>query len=102
VSNAERHNVEGGEIEIKTTATTFMIRNTGANQALDLENMYKRFSKKGNHPEGTGLGLSIIHQICQLNKLHLEYNYENGFHAFRIDFTENMAGIWMSTSIQLR
>ena len=91
ISNAERHNVDHGDIRIETTATTFMIRNTGEDQALEPENMFKRFTKKGNHPEGTGLGLSIIHQICQMNKLDLQYHYENNFHVFRIDFTENMA-----------
>jgi signal transduction histidine kinase len=91
ISNAERHNVDHGDIQIETTATTFMIRNTGDDQALETVNMYQRFSKKGNHPEGTGLGLSIIYQICQLNKLDLQYYYENNSHEFRIDFTENMA-----------
>jgi signal transduction histidine kinase len=93
ISNAERHNIEHGDIRIETTATTFMIRNTGDEQMLEPENMYMRFSKKGNHPEGTGLGLSIIHQICQMNELDLYYYYENNFHVFRIDFTENMAAI---------
>ena len=92
ISNAERHNIGRGDIQIETTATTFMIRNTGGDQALEPENMYKRFSKNDNHPEGTGLGLSIIHQICQVNKLDLQYYYESNFHVFRIDFTENMAG----------
>ena len=91
VSNAERHNIYLGDIQIETTATSFIIRNTGAKKALEPENMYKRFSKKGNNPEGTGLGLSIIHQICQLNNLRLQYNYDNNFHVFCIDFTENMA-----------
>ena len=68
-----------------------MIRNTGYKKALVPENMYKRFSKKGN-PEGTGLGLSIIYQICQVNKLDLQYYYESNFHVFRIDFTENIDG----------
>ncbi len=93
VSNAERHNVYLGDIQIETTTTIFTIRNTGSKKALVPENMYKRFSKNSNFPEGTGLGLSIIYQICQLNKLDLQYCYENNFHVFRIDFTENMAGI---------
>ena len=93
VSNAERHNVYLGDIQIETTTTIFTIRNTGSKKALVPGNMYKRFSKNNNHPEGTGLGLSIIYQICQLNKLDLQYCYENNFHVFRIDFTENMVGI---------
>ena len=92
VSNAERHNVYFGDIQIETTTTTFVIRNTGSKKALIPENMYKRFSKNGN-PEGTGLGLSIIHQICKMNNLHLQYRHENNFHFFLIDFTENMEGI---------
>ena len=83
ISNAERHNVDHGDIQIETTSTTFVIRNTGDDQALEPESMYKRFSKKGNHSEGTGLGLSIIYQICQMNKLDLQYYYENNFHVFR-------------------
>jgi signal transduction histidine kinase len=92
ISNAERHNYDHGEIRIETTSTRFMIRNTGNNQALEPEKMYKRFSKKGNSREGAGLGLSIVYQICQVNKLQIQYSYENHFHVFQIDFTENIAG----------
>jgi signal transduction histidine kinase len=92
ISNAERHNVFHGVVQIETTSTTFLIRNTGSKKALEPEFMFKRFSKDVNTTEGTGLGLSIVHQICLVNKLHLQYDYENHFHVFRIDFTENTAG----------
>ena len=92
ISNAERHNMYRGDIHIETTTRAFVIRNTGAKQALEPENMYKRFSKKSSNTEGAGLGLSIVYQICQLNKLDLQYYYENNFHIFRIDFTENITG----------
>jgi len=93
ISNAERHNVDRGSIQIETTSTTFLIRNTGSKKPLEPENMYRRFSKEGSHPEGTGLGLSIIYQICLMNKLHLQYDFENNFHVFKIDFTENITRI---------
>jgi signal transduction histidine kinase len=92
LSNAERHNIDCGVIRVETNATTFVIRNTGPAKALEPEDMYKRFSKKGDDQEGMGLGLSIIHQICRVNRLHLQYEYENNFHIFRVDFTENITG----------
>ncbi len=93
VSNAERHNFHSGDIQIEMTSAMFTIRNTGSEKALEPEHMYERFSKMGNNPEGAGLGLSIIHQICKLNKLHLQYYFENNLHVFRIDFADNMSGI---------
>ena len=33
---------------------------------------------------GMGLGLYIIEQICQMQKFELVYDYEDGYHVFRI------------------
>jgi signal transduction histidine kinase len=93
ISNAERHNVERGSIQIETTTTTCIIRNTGLKEALEPENMYKRFSKKGYNLGGTGLGLSIIYQICQVYRLGLTYNYDKSFHVFDIDFSGDTAEV---------
>ncbi|WXG20795.1 ArsS family sensor histidine kinase [Campylobacter concisus] len=61
----------------------------------------KNFRKKLNHPidyykqafvrgdkvsagSGMGLGLYIIEQICQMQKFELAYDYEDGYHVFKI------------------
>ncbi|WP_103628963.1 ArsS family sensor histidine kinase [Campylobacter concisus] len=61
----------------------------------------KNLGKKLNHPidyykqafvrgdkvsagSGMGLGLYIIEQICQMQKFELAYDYEDGYHVFKI------------------
>ncbi|WP_103651086.1 ArsS family sensor histidine kinase, partial [Campylobacter concisus] len=61
----------------------------------------KNLGKKLNHPidyykqafvrgdkvsagSGMGLGLYIIEQICQMQKFELAYDYEEGYHVFKI------------------
>ena len=61
----------------------------------------KNLGKKLNHPidyykqafvrgdkvsagSGMGLGLYIIEQICQMQKFELVYDYEDGYHVFKI------------------
>lgn len=61
----------------------------------------KNLGKKLNHPidyykqafvrgdkvsagSGMGLGLYIIEQICQMQKFELTYDYEDGYHVFKI------------------
>lgn len=85
LSNAIRHNYEGGEIDIRLTSNKLMIRNTGENVALESEQAFKRFQKSSSS-DGSGLGLTISKQICENLGFELNYKYEPGYHIFEVVF----------------
>lgn len=82
IKNALFHNPEGGELKIKTTASSFIIKNTG-DAPLDREKLFHRFyrSKEGKK-DSTGLGLSIARSIALSASLKLTYEWLNGMHCF--------------------
>lgn len=84
LSNAIRHNHDGGMVAIKLQASSLQISNTGKDIALDKQ-LFERFSKSAAS-EGMGLGLAIGKQICALYGFAISYHYENQQHQFIINF----------------
>ncbi|MCJ8211059.1 HAMP domain-containing histidine kinase [Mucilaginibacter sp. RS28] len=84
-SNAVRHNLPGGEIQVLLTETNLVFSNTGKPEPLDSEKVFERF-QKGKASEGTGLGLTIARNICNNYGLQLHYHYAAPFHQFIITF----------------
>lgn len=84
--NSIRHNIEKGEINISTYNNRLTFSNSGKTQALNIENLFKRFSKENPSEDGTGLGLSIIKKIADINGWQVSYNYSNNQHSFTISF----------------
>jgi signal transduction histidine kinase len=87
LSNAIRHNMEHGFIDIWLDAQQLAIKNTGRNLALDSNEIFKRFNKS-SHSEGTGLGLTISRQICENYGLGLSYQYDDPYHMMTISFKD--------------
>jgi signal transduction histidine kinase len=83
LSNAIRHNYEGGSIECILTSSMLSITNTGPALTFDRTNIFDRF-KKGSHSDGSGLGLAVVKQICDVNNLKVKYQYLNKKHIFQI------------------
>lgn len=86
LSNAIRHNYNGGEINIKLTDDKLEIQNTGDNAALQDSQIFSRFHKSSNS-EGSGLGLTISRQICENLGFTLNYSFEGSYHVFTIKFS---------------
>ena len=84
ISNAIRHNYKGGSINIKLTAESLVIQNTGGDMPLPVE-IFTRFHKT-SASEGSGLGLTISRQICENFGFTLNYKFQSPFHTFTIDF----------------
>ncbi len=80
-SNALRHNLENGEIQIHINTSEFKICNTGEPNSLTDASIFKRFTK-GNS-KSYGLGLAIVKNICETNQLEIHY-IKNELHCFRI------------------
>ncbi|MDB5124979.1 MAG: yedV [Mucilaginibacter sp.] len=85
ISNAIRHNYNGGEININLTNERLVISNTGGDMALPDEKIFTRFHKS-SASEGSGLGLTISRQICENFNFSLNYQFQPPFHIFTIEF----------------
>lgn len=80
LSNALKHNLEGGRIIITSTVKQIVFSNTGKPLTISPEKLFQRFVKQNTGSESTGLGLSIASGICENYKMVLEYTYQNGYH----------------------
>ena len=87
ISNAIRHNYNGGEIMINLTGEQLIIQNTGGDQPLPDE-IFTRFHKSSGS-EGSGLGLTISRQICGNFGFSLDYDFKDGYHTFTVDFNKH-------------
>ncbi|MFM9986081.1 MAG: sensor histidine kinase [Flavobacteriales bacterium] len=86
LSNAIRHNVEGGDICIDVDSRWFMISNSGVEPNFEPEKMFERFQKQHTSHESVGLGLSIVKQICDTSGFRVMYIFDKGYHRLRIEF----------------
>jgi signal transduction histidine kinase len=86
LSNATRHNYEGGNISIELDEDALKVSNSSHQPALDPEKVFDRFYKPTGNNEHNGLGLSIIRQIVNASNFSTEYGYEDGRHSFLVKF----------------
>ena len=86
LSNAIRHNVEGGQIEVQLTRKMLRISNTGLPPEIPTEELFQRFKKSNQCADSIGLGLAIVKQICEVNQFAVDYNYDEGWHSLSVYF----------------
>jgi signal transduction histidine kinase len=77
VSNALKHNVEGGQIVIRTTSKRLIMANTGKPLNTEPERLFQRFVKYNAGSDSTGLGLAIVAEIAGKSGLKIQYSYQN-------------------------
>ncbi len=85
LTNAIRHTLPEGLIEITSTNKGIQIRNTGVAKLQDSQ-LFKRFAQTSADHASGGLGLSIVHEICLKYKWHITYTFSDNFHVFNIEF----------------
>ena len=83
-SNAIRHNISNGEIDMLLTDKLLQISNTSKDK-LTQKNVFERFSKSAES-DGMGLGLAITKQICNLYNFNIEHKIIADKHYFIIYF----------------
>lgn len=84
VKNSLLHNREEGELQVLTTPTSLVIKNTG-DVPLDGEKLFRRFYHgMDGKKDSTGLGLAIARSIALLSSLKLTYEWQDGMHTFRL------------------
>lgn len=82
LSNATKHNVQYGKINIELQPGLLRIDNTGKPRALPQGRLFKRFYKEAPHSEHNGLGLSIVKQICDVSDITPAYRFSGNEHSF--------------------
>ena len=84
VKNSLLHNREGGELQVLTTPTSLVIKNTG-DVPLDGEKLFRRFYHGMDGKKASpGLGLAIARSIALSSSLKLTYEWQDGMHTFRL------------------
>jgi len=84
VKNSLLHNREVGELQVLTTPTSLVIKNTG-DVPLDGEKLFRRFYHgMDGKKDSTGLGLAIARSIALSSSLKLTYEWQDGMHTFRL------------------
>lgn len=84
-SNAIRHTVRRGQINIYTYENSIKVSNTGK-ESLDKTSLFERFSNTSKNKVSSGLGLAIIREIANKYQWQVRYDFENGFHNFIVKF----------------
>ncbi|MEZ0610795.1 sensor histidine kinase [Fibrella sp. WM1] len=85
VSNAIRHNVPDGRIEVRSSADQLQLSNTGAPLMSDPMALFERFRKEATGNESVGLGLAIVRQIGETYGLTVTYQYADGLHTLTLE-----------------
>lgn len=86
ITNAIKHNIENGTIEISLAGDKLTIKNTGKAAEKEPTELFERFVKGAHTNDSTGLGLTIVKQICEINKFGINYTYADNFHLVEIIF----------------
>lgn len=85
LTNAIRHNYNGGQIDIRLGERSLRISNSGPELGFEAATIFDRFVK-GTHSGGSGLGLAIVRQICDNYRFPLQYGFKEGIHTIEIQF----------------
>ena len=86
ISNAIKHNIEGGSIEILTTNLFISVSNSGAAPKLSSNSLFERFKKESKATNSFGLGLAIVKKICDNNRWKISHSYVENQHNISIYF----------------
>ena len=86
LSNAIRHNIQGGKIIVEIKNNSLALSNSGNPLQIPSEKLFERFQKGAASLESVGLGLSIVKQICDSYNFKVHYSYEKSIHTISILF----------------
>ncbi len=86
LSNAIRHNIAHGFIQVILNGKEMIIRNSGKGSPLDQKKIFRRFHKESHDTESIGLGLEIVNKIVALYHYQICYQFVNELHEFSVVF----------------
>lgn len=89
ISNANRHNIPNGKIDVVLNSNQLIIRNTGREQEFTNETIFMRFKKGKYNAESIGIGLALVKKICMVYHFDISYQFHQNWHQFEINFNKN-------------
>jgi signal transduction histidine kinase len=85
VSNAIKHNIENGQLQILLNKNSLTITNTGKPLLIPPYELFERFKKNDQSSQSPGLGLAIVKQIAELYKIKVNYSYSELNHSVAVE-----------------
>lgn len=85
IKNAIVHGTAGKPVGLTILANKIMVKNFGAQTALNNDQIFKRFKKTGSDLRSTGLGLAIAKAVSDRYNLQMNY-YFSDRHVFELRF----------------
>jgi|TARA_B110000208_G_scaffold55629_1_gene72976 signal transduction histidine kinase len=86
ITNAIRHNIESGKINLTLSSNTFVIWNSGLPTDVNPLDLFNRFEKLNQHINSLGLGLSIVKKIVENYNYNISYQVEEDRHILTLKF----------------
>lgn len=90
ISNAIKHNVNSGKIDIELKNNELIISNTGQAPNGNTEKFFERFYKESASTESVGLGLTIAKKICDLYGIEIKNNFSHNLHCVILNFNKQV------------
>ena len=88
ITNAIKHNIDEGFIEVTLSPHYFKVSNTGLPLEGDPSILFERFTKDKVSSDSLGLGLSIVKKICDQFHYGISYNYSGSLHITTLLFND--------------
>jgi len=88
ISNAIKHNVDNGKINIELKNNDLTISNTGQVPKENTEKFFERFYKESASTESVGLGLTIVKKVCDLYGIGIKNNFSDNLHSVILTFND--------------
>lgn len=86
ISNAIKHNIEHGNIDILTTDLFISISNSGIPPKLNSTTLFERFKKESSSSNSFGLGLAIVKKVCDSYYWKINHSFIENQHNITIYF----------------
>ncbi|RLD77745.1 MAG: hypothetical protein DRJ07_14230 [Bacteroidetes bacterium] len=86
ISNAIKHNIEHGNIDILTTDLFISISNSGIPPKLNSTTLFERFKKESSSSNSFGLGLAIVKKVCDNYYWKINHSFIENQHNITIYF----------------
>jgi signal transduction histidine kinase len=86
LTNAIKHNVPNGNIDVSLSQHYLTIGNPGKPMTSDPSRLFERFQKESPAGDSLGLGLSIVKKICDIYRFNIKYTVSDAYHLISIGF----------------
>ena len=92
LSNAIRHNITGGRLEVTLHEDRLLILNSGLPLHVSPDELYQRFTKGDADNQSLGLGLSIVKEICKRYRFGIEFRSASDHHEVTVSHLSDGTG----------